>query len=99
MRAIPIYPAPIRFHWKVMIEFNDGNVLYGVSDDDLMERWGRMLGWLRNAPLSPVQVKRAVRNYLKVFYETELPRGATSLSNTEFLEAVNATKQVHLIRK
>ena len=99
MRNAPIYPAPIRFHWKVMIEFNDGNVLYGVSDDDLVERWGRMLGWLRDKPLTPPQVKRAVAKYLRVFYEVKLPRGFTALSNTEFLEAVNATKQVHLIRK
>lgn len=94
-----LYPVPIRFHWKVMVELNDGNVIYGTSDDDLVERWGRILGWLRTKPLSPCQTRYAVARYLKVFYNTKLDLNPSKVSNTEFLNAVANSGQVNLIRK
>lgn len=93
------YPAPIRLMWSVMVEFNDGNVIFGTSDDDLVERWGRLLGWFRGSPLSPLEVRQTVKRHLLAFYDADLGLDVSKASNTEFLEAVAETRNVQLIRK
>lgn len=91
------YPAPLRFRWTCMIELPDGNVVYGTGPTDLLERWGRMLGWVTGEPLSASETRRAVSRYLTAFYAATPP--ARSLSDADWLEALNDTNVVTFIDK
>jgi hypothetical protein len=82
-----------------MVEFPDGNVVYGTSAEDLMDRWGRLMSWgaERSDPFPPRYLKRVVYERLDAIYGVEGP--APELPDEDWLEGLNATNVIVYINK
>jgi hypothetical protein len=81
------YPAPIRFRWTCLVELPDGNVVYGTSGSDLLDRWGRMLGMVQGHPLTAAEARMTVSRYLDAYWTSPYPDPA--LDDEDWLEALN----------
>lgn len=92
-------PAPAKIHWTVAIEFLDGTTIHGASAEDIIERWGRLLGWLAGGPLDAAATKQHAVKFARGFYGCQLAPGTARLSDIDFLRELAAAKAIFLIER
>ena len=100
-----IYPVPVRKPWRVLLEFNDGQHLTGMTDADLVQAWRRM-HWL--APLPDphndlAQFKALIIEHAGALYgdlsARRLRHADGAMSDGAFLDALNDAGAITVIRK
>jgi hypothetical protein len=92
-------PAPGKFRWSTAVEFLDGTMIYGADARDIMERWGRLLGWAAGHALSSDDVKITALGFARGFYGAELDDGVVDLDDLDFLRSLSAAKVIYLIER
>jgi hypothetical protein len=99
MGAPKKYPAPSRSRWAVAIEFLDGRRIEGTDDTDVLEAWGRLLGWMAGRYLTVPEVKERAARMVEGFYGAPLPPDAETLPDDEFLNVLSETGVLAVIRR
>lgn len=93
------YPVPTRLRWETAVEFLDGTRIEAASDADVLERWGRLLGWSESRYLAPSEVKERAARFARGFYEASLPDGVEELPDDAFLDVLADSGCIVVIRR
>lgn len=92
------YPAPSRFRWVVLAELPDGTTIHGTSSEDLIDRWARLHSW-DGTDWDRARLMRSVHDRLATFWCSPPDVPPTTTDYDAWLEAVNRTGVVTIIRK
>lgn len=92
------YPAPTPQKWTWAIEFHDGTRVVGTSPEDVVDRWGRLLGWTLMRPLTPAEVATVAEKFVVAVYARDLPAFDQDDAGS-LLEALASAGALTLLRK
>lgn len=97
-----VYPLPIRPHWHTLIEFRDGQHITGPDDAMAVDAWRRM-HWLApqsdSASADRAAFKQRIIDHARVIYEVPLDGIDGDTPDTEWLDALDASGCLTVIRK
>ena len=83
------YPAPPKPNWNTQIEFWDGNIIYGVDDEDALTRWRRLASWTDPTAIDdPADWQSRVIDRARVAYGATLNGVTPDTAPTPFLDAL-----------